>query len=72
MNLDDVEDQKAELNRLVLKFFDGNEAKTRLWFSSENPLLGNVSPDDMIRWGRSDRLLMFVKQQLADNEREEC
>lgn len=57
-----------EIRRLVLKFFDDNEDKTDLWFQSQNPLLGGISPEKMIRAGREERLLIFVQQQLAENE----
>lgn len=57
-----------EIRRLVLGFFDGNEDKTNLWFQSQNPLLGGIAPEKMIAAGREERLLLFVRQQLAENE----
>jgi hypothetical protein len=35
---------------------------------TKNPLLGDVSPFEMIRAGRYAKLLMWVKHQLAENE----
>lgn len=64
-------DYAAEARTLVAKFFDGNEEKTSLWMATKNPLLGNISPEDMIRLGRVDRLLKFIKDALAENERPE-
>lgn len=55
-----------ELHRLVEGFFKDPE-KTRLWFKLPNPLLGDLSPNKMIRLGRYKKLLKFVKQSLADN-----
>jgi len=31
-----------------------------MWFSTDNPMLGGISPDDMIGAGRVDRLLKYV------------
>jgi hypothetical protein len=58
-----------EIRRLVLEFFAGNEEKTDLWFSTPNPLLGGISPGKMIALGREDRLLRFVQDQLAENQK---
>lgn len=57
-----------KVEQLVLEFFDGNEKKMRLWMKSRNPLLGNISPNKMIKVGRYDRLLKWVKSQLYENE----
>lgn len=45
---------------LVTNHFDGDLEKTRLWFNTSNPLLGNVSPRNMIRVGRYRKLRKFV------------
>jgi len=34
---------------MVAKFFDGDTDKTVTWFKARNPLLGDISPRDMIR-----------------------
>jgi hypothetical protein len=49
----------ANICNLVFQFFD-DDVKTRLWFQTPNPVLGNVSPRDMIRLGRYNKLLRFV------------
>lgn len=54
--------------RLVVEFFEGNEEKAELWFKTQNPLLGGISPEKMIVLGRRDRLLRFVRDQLAENK----
>jgi uncharacterized protein (DUF2384 family) len=51
---------------LVAGFFAGNTVKTTLWFKTPNPLLGDVSPGDMIRLGRHDRLRRLVLDALAE------
>ncbi|MEQ1642463.1 MAG: hypothetical protein ABL959_03330 [Pyrinomonadaceae bacterium] len=50
----------ANIANLVGEFFDGNPEKVALWFELPNPLLGNISPRNMIRGGRYKRLLNFV------------
>lgn len=52
---------------LVAQFFDGDAVKTKLWFQTRNPLLGNLSPRDMIRYGRHEKLRRFVMDALVEN-----
>lgn len=52
---------------LVAQFFGGDSLKTKLWFKTRNPLLGNLSPRDMIRFGRHEKLRRFVMDALAEN-----
>lgn len=56
-----------ELDVLILEFFGGDAAKTTLWFSTKNPLLGGIAPRKMIKAGRYEKLLGWAKQQLAEN-----
>ena len=56
-----LEEIAATIN-LVAKQFDGDTAKTASWFKARNPLLGDVSPRDMIRLGRYQRLRSFIMQ----------
>lgn len=58
----------ANLSNLVAQFFEGDPVKTELWFKTSNPLLGNISPRDMIRSGRSQKLLKFILNALAENK----
>ncbi len=53
---------------LVAGFFEDTE-KTVLWFSMPNPLLGGMSPRDMIRVGRFKKLLSFIQTALDENQR---
>lgn len=57
----------ANVCGLVAQFFQGNVAKTSLWFRTKNPLLGNISPRDMIRYGRYEKLRRFVMDALEQN-----
>ncbi|MCX7246307.1 MAG: hypothetical protein NTX31_01295 [Burkholderiales bacterium] len=45
---------------MVAKVFGGDVNKTVAWFRARNPLLGDVSPRDMIRLGRFERLRKFI------------
>jgi hypothetical protein len=46
-------------------YFNGDKAKTALWFRVKNPALGGVSPRDMIRYGRYKKLELFIRNALA-------
>lgn len=52
---------------LVAQFFEGDVVKTKLWFQTRNPLLANLSPRDMIRYGRYEKLRRFVMEALVEN-----
>jgi len=51
---------------LVHSFFN-DENKTMLWFKVPNPLLGDISPRDMIKLGRFKKLLKFIQSALSEN-----
>jgi hypothetical protein len=59
--------QIANVCGLVAQFFNGDVVKTSLWFRTKNPLLGNLSPRDMIRYGRYEKLRRFVMDALDEN-----
>lgn len=52
---------------LVAQVFDGDADKTALWFRTKNPMLGDISPRDMIRLRRFDRLRRFIVGAMADS-----
>ena len=52
---------------LVADYFKGDLRKTALWFQIKNPALGNISPRDMIRYGRYQKLVKFVQNALEGN-----
>ena len=54
---------------LVAGFFK-NQDKTMLWFNTPNPLLGEQTPKDMIRIGRSKKLIKFIRTALSENKPE--
>lgn len=55
-----------EINTLVNSFFKDPQ-KTLTWMNSENPLLGGLSPIEMILIGRTEKLKKFIKNQLEGN-----
>jgi uncharacterized protein (DUF2384 family) len=62
-----LEEWAIALNMVAQYFQD--EHKTVLWFKTPNPLLGNISPRDMIRVGRFRKLQRFIQNALEENER---
>ena len=56
----------ASTINLVARQFSGDPEKTVAWFRARNPLLGDVSPRDMIRLGRYDRLRRFIIQAMTN------
>lgn len=61
-----MENEEAikKCKQLVLYYFNQNEYRASLWFSTPNPLLGNISPNDVIEAGRGDKLLKFIEGQV--------
>ena len=59
----------ANVFNLVAEHFNGDPQKTVLWFTVPNPLLGNIAPRDMIRFGRYKKLFKFIVTALAENKR---
>lgn len=51
---------------LVAQVFDGDTEKTALWFRTKNPMLGDISPRDMIRLRRFDRLRRYIVGAITD------
>jgi hypothetical protein len=50
----------ANVMNMVGAEFNGDIDKTVTWFKTRNPMLGDVSPRDMIRLGRYERLRKFI------------
>lgn len=58
----------ANVLNLVAEHFHGDAVKTALWFTTPNPLLGNITPRDMIRFGRYKKLFKFIFNALSENK----
>lgn len=73
-SLDMTEEEYAkhmeeEILAKAAKFFNDRD-KAVTWFATANPLLGGISPNDMVALGKTDKLAKFVREQLADNARD--
>lgn len=55
----------------VAEHFDGNGQKASLWFKTTNPMLGGISPRDMIRFGRLSKLQRLILGALLENRQSE-
>lgn len=62
---DRIREWGVALNLVADHFQDKD--KTVLWFRTPNPMLGDVSPRDMIRMGRFKKLLRFIQTALQEN-----
>ena len=60
--------ERFEVEELVGAFFKNDDGKTALWMRSPNPLLGGMTPLELLEL-RPGKLLKFVTQQLAENEK---
>ena len=56
----------ANTINMVAGLFNGDVNKTAAWFKARNPMLGDVSPRDMIRLGRYERLRKFIINAMAE------
>lgn len=66
--LKDRLDEIAIVCALVAEFFDGDVQKTALWFKTPNPMLGDITPRDMIRLGRAKKLIRFIVDAKNENQ----
>jgi uncharacterized protein (DUF2384 family) len=64
---DRLQEWAIALNMVAQYFQD--QHKTVLWFKTPNPLLGNITPRDMIRVGRFRKLQRFIQDASDENER---
>jgi hypothetical protein len=55
------QDIQKEIMMLLGEYFKWDLIKMYLWLSTENPLLGNVQPIDMIAVQRSQKLYDAMK-----------
>lgn len=66
--LEEIKETNQQCVALVLNFFQFDGKKTKLWFETENGMLGGLAPNDLIRLGLSKKLLKFIETMLAENE----
>ena len=67
----ELHERLAEIGNIInltASFFYGDLNKTSLWFKTKNPLLGDISPREMICYGRYDNLRKFILNAIAENK----
>lgn len=67
--LQDRIEEWAVLLNIVAEHFNGDRRRTYTWFTTSNPLLGDMTPRDMIRFGRYQKLRKFILNAIAENKR---
>lgn len=55
---------------LVAEYFEGDPKKTAMWFKTANPMLGDITPQNMVRLGRSNKLIKFIMEAREANGKE--
>lgn len=58
--------ERAMILNIITTFF-GDPEKAELWMNTPNPLLGDISPDLMIKIGREDKLMKFIENAINEN-----
>ncbi len=59
--------QLHECHKLLMRFFEGDANKSKLWMETKNPLLGDVSPSYLLEIGRAHKVIEFIKGRLEEN-----
>lgn len=68
MNLHDVRSRElANLANLVSDYFEGDQDRVALWLGTANPMLGGISPTELVCMGRYQVVLDYVLEAQADN-----
>lgn len=60
---------QAKIKQLILDFYKGDLKKTDKWLRTKNPILGSVSPLDMMMDGKEKELLKIIEFKLSGNKR---
>jgi uncharacterized protein (DUF2384 family) len=61
-----MRDNEQWVRERVADVFGGDAAKMERWMVTRNPLLGDVSPREMLRLHRGDRLARFISSVMAE------
>ena len=57
----------ANICEIVADNFNGDVEKASLWLKIDNPMLGGISPRNMIRFGRYNKLKKFIFSAMEGN-----
>ena len=61
-------DEMHEIVSLIQEHMKWSLDEALLWMDTPNPLLGNVSPMEMIEVGRGYKVMKFVKTAIDENK----
>jgi hypothetical protein len=61
--------EARECKNLISTFFKMDKLKIDYWWKAPNPGLGDVSPSDMLSFGKQKKLLRWIKTLLKENGR---
>lgn len=59
--------ERQMILNIITTFFN-DPVKAEKWMTTDNPMLGDISPDLMLQIGRGEKLLRWIEVQLAENE----
>lgn len=62
------ESEKENVKKITQALAKAGQEKVLTWFQTPNPQLGNVSPIDMIRIGRGEKLCKWIDQTIREGE----
>ena len=66
--MDDLDE--IQIDRILImiwQYFDYDTHKCNLWLKTKNPAIGGITPEEMIKNGRADKLLLFIKNAIDGN-----
>ena len=61
-------DHWVQAHALVKDNMGWDEPKVRMWLSTRNSMLGNMSPEFLISMGRGQKLVNWIRQQIDENK----
>lgn len=61
-----------KLMQKVIKHFQGDVTKAKLWFEIDNPMLNGMKPKHYHQGGRWDRLSRLIDDALQGDENEQA
>lgn len=51
---------------ITTSFYEGDLSKTAMWFRTPNPMLNDLTPRDMVRFGMHEKLRKFIIDAVYD------
>lgn len=60
----------AKAFETILEFFQYDKDKALAWYMSPNPGLSNMTPFEMIKIGRGQKLMSFITASISENYRD--